>query len=104
MPSGRCTFNDMAAPTMSSSNETGNDDDGRPNQRSILIKTISVTSLVMLLGVGIPMSLSMDSWVNGFAVGFFTALWGGPGFGLMAGMALYVLHTETWEKKHGHEH
>ncbi|MGB6057497.1 MAG: hypothetical protein WBF71_04470 [Microthrixaceae bacterium] len=94
----------MAAPTVSEQNETNSNDDGRPQQRSTLIRTVSVASFVMLFGVGIPLSLYMDSWVNGFAVGAFTALWGGPGFGLMAGMALHTLHIENWEKKHGIAH
>lgn len=89
---------------MSSPNETKDGEDGHPDLRKLLIRCISVATFIMLFGVGIPMSLSMDSWVNGFGVGFFTALWGGPGFGLMAGMALYTLHTENWEKKHGHAH
>lgn len=94
----------MAVSTVSEKAKAPSDDDGRPDQRKTLIRTVSVTWCIMFFGVGIPMSLSMDSWINGFAVGAFTALWGGPGFGLMAGMALHTLHTENWEKRHGIVH
>lgn len=94
----------MEAPSVSNQSEAQGDDDGRPQQKTTLIRSISLTSFIMLFGVGIPLSLYMESWVNGMAVGAFTALWGGPGFGLMAGMALHVLHTENWEKRHGIAH
>lgn len=68
--------------------------------RKSIIRSISITWCIMFFGLGIPLSLYMDSWVNGLAVAFFTALFGGPGFGLMAGMALFNLHMENWEKQH----
>ncbi len=94
----------MAASTLSNHSESSGDEEGRPNQRTTLIRSVTIASVVMLFGVGIPLSLYMESWVNGFAVGAFTALWGGPGFGLMAGMALHTLHTEIWEERHGIVH
>lgn len=79
---------------------TGTDASGRPDMRATITRSIITTFFVMLIGVGVPLSLFMGSWVGGVSVAFFTALFGGPGFGLMAGMALYNLHLENWEAKH----
>ncbi|MEI2640388.1 MAG: hypothetical protein V9F03_15555 [Microthrixaceae bacterium] len=79
---------------------SGIDQSGRPDMRKSIIRSIATTWCVMFFGVGIPLALFMGSWVGGLSVAFFTALFGGPGFGLMAGMALYNLHQENWEKQH----
>lgn len=89
----------MASPSVADS-ALGVDDSGRPDQTKTIVRAVITAWLIMLIGVSIPLSLFMGSWTGGFAVGFFTALFGGPGFGLMAGMALYNLHMESWEKKH----
>lgn len=68
--------------------------------RTSIVRSIITTWCIMFFGVGIPLSLFMESWTGGLAVAFFTALFGGPGFGLMAGMALFNLHLENWEKQH----
>lgn len=76
------------------------DDVGKPNMTKTLVLSVLITWLVMLLGIGVPLSFAMDSWVSGMAVGFHTSLFGGPGFGLIAGMALHTLHMEKWHKLH----
>ncbi|MCB1256078.1 MAG: hypothetical protein KDB26_03185 [Microthrixaceae bacterium] len=73
---------------------------GRPDMRATIVRSIITTFFVMLIGVSIPLALFMESWVGGISVALFTAMFGGPGFGLMAGMALYNLHMEKWEAKH----
>lgn len=78
----------------------GNDDAGKPNQARTLVVSVLVTWVIMLVGIGVPLSLAMDNWMSGMAVGFHTSLFGGPGFGLMAGMALHTMHMEKWEKLH----
>lgn len=78
----------------------GNDEAGKPELGRTLVTSVIVTWVVMLVGIGVPLSLAMDNWMSGMAVGFHTSLFGGPGFGLMAGMALHNMHMEKWEKLH----
>lgn len=62
--------------------------------------SVLVTWIIMFVGIGVPLSLAMGNWMSGMAVGFHTSLFGGPGFGLMAGMALHTMHMEKWYKLH----
>lgn len=78
---------------------SGIDQSGRPDMRKSIIRSIATTWCVMFFGVGIPSCPRVLGSV-GSRWRFFTALFGGPGFGLMAGMALYNLHQENWEKQH----
>jgi len=65
-----------------------------PNQAKYVITSVVVATVLFFLGVGGGVWLSGGDPMGSLGVGFFTALWGGPGFGLMAGFALYNLSLE----------
>lgn len=56
--------------------------------------TVLMTTLVLFLGVGVPMwQLTGQVW-DGIGLGAFTAVWGGPGFGVMIAGAIWTARTE----------
>lgn len=60
----------------------------------IWIRTVILTTLAMIVGVGVPMwFLTGEIW-DGIGLGLFTAVWGGPGFGTMLAGALWTLRLE----------
>lgn len=73
---------------------------GEPNQVAYVIAAVAVTFLLFLVGVGGGVWATSGEMVSGMAVGLFTAFWGGPGFGIMAGMALYNLRLERLHGSH----
>jgi hypothetical protein len=56
--------------------------------------SVVVCTVVFLLGVGVPTWLLMGRLADGLGLGLFAAFWGGPGFGVMAGGAVYALSQE----------
>ena len=64
-----------------------------PKQSTYVITAVAVTSLLFFVGLGGALLLFTGEAPLAFGVALFTAFWGGPGFGLMAGMALYDLRT-----------
>ena len=67
------------------------------NYVGIYLSSILAVSFFFLVGVGVPLAFAMDSLQAGAALGLFTALWGGPSFGVMAGSA----RVSAWEEKYG---
>lgn len=72
----------------------GSEDPGAPNQVMYIGVSIAVCTLLFLVAIGGGLYLFYEEVPLAVAVGLFTAFWGGPGFGLMAGMALYNLAVE----------
>ena len=64
-----------------------------PRQATYVITAVVVTSLLFFFGLGGALLLFTGEVPLAFGVALFTAFWGGPGFGLMAGMALYDLRV-----------
>jgi hypothetical protein len=56
--------------------------------------SVVVCSIVFVLGVGVPTWLMLGRPADGLGLGLFAAFWGGPGFGVMAGGAVYALSQE----------
>lgn len=69
-----------------------------PSQSRYVAVSVAVTFVLFLVGVGGGLWLYEGEFVFGFGVGLFTAFWGGPGFGVMAGMSLYNLKVERLAK------
>ena len=69
------------------------DESREPRQATYVITAIIVTSLLFFFGLGGALLLFTGEAPLAFGVALFTAFWGGPGFGLMAGMALYDLRV-----------
>lgn len=70
------------------------EDSDAPSQAAYVGISIAVCTLVFFLGIGGGLYLFYGEVPLAVAVGLFTAFWGGPGFGLMTGMALYNLALE----------
>ena len=64
-----------------------------PRQATYVITAVIVTSLLFFFGLGGALLLFTGEVPLALGVALFTAFWGGPGFGLMAGMALYDLRV-----------
>jgi hypothetical protein len=65
-----------------------------------VLYTAGVIGTVVMLGIGIGISLvGGTSFIDALGIGAFAALWGGPGFGGMAG-AIYYLSREE-RRSHG---
>ena len=64
-----------------------------PRQATYVIAAVIVTSLLFFFGLGGALLLFTGEVPLAFGVALFTAFWGGPGFGVMAGMALYDLRA-----------
>jgi hypothetical protein len=60
----------------------------------------AVRRWVTVMTIGFLVGLTLLFWavtgnvVAGLAIGGFGALWGGPGFGVMAGSAVHAMRTE----------
>lgn len=67
------------------------------NFRAIYVSSILAVTALFLVGVGVPMAIFLDSMSGGFALGAFTAFWGGPSFGVMVGSA----RVAAFEEKYG---
>ncbi len=65
-----------------------------PSQVKYVVVSTIVATVLFLVGVGGGVLASGGDPAGAFGVGLFTAFWGGPGFGLMAGFALYNLTVE----------
>ena len=59
-----------------------------------MVIAVVLSAVIFFLGVGGGLLLYSGEWAFAVGVGLFTAFWGGPGFGIMAGMALYNLKIE----------
>lgn len=70
-------------------------DAGAPNLANYLIWSVAITTVLFIVGVGGGLYLYSREVPLSFGVGLFTAFWGGPGFGLMAGFALHALRSES---------
>lgn len=57
-------------------------------------ESIVVMTLLFLVAVGVPTGIGFGSLEAGFALGLFCAVWGGPGFGVMAASARIALRDE----------
>jgi len=64
-----------------------------PKQSTYVIAAVIITSLLFFFGLGGALLLFTGEVPLAVGVALFTAFWGGPGFGLMAGMALYDLRV-----------
>lgn len=62
-----------------------------PQLGRALVVGVAVVTLVMFIGVALGMWLLTGEPIDGLAVGAFTAFWGGPGFGVMAGSATFAV-------------
>lgn len=71
-----------------------------PDQTRYLIVSVVVATLIFLVGVGGGIWLAGADIPGSLGVGAFAAFWGGPGFGLMAGFALYNLSVERRAARH----
>lgn len=71
-----------------------------PDLGAILVRSIGLATIIMFVGVGVPMWLLTGQVWDGLGLGAFCAFWGGPGFGLMAGGAYW---TAKMERFNGHE-
>ncbi len=69
------------------------------NYTKVYLSSIAWISILFAVGVGVPVSLVLDDWMGGMGLGFFTAFWGGPSFGVMLGSA----RVSAWQEKYGHE-
>ena len=56
-----------------------------------VLYTAGIIGTILMLGIGIGISLAAGtSLIEALGIGGFAALWGGPGFGGMAGAIYYV--------------
>jgi len=68
-------------------------------RQPIFVSSIIATTVVFLLGVGIPAWFAYGP-AMGLGLGGMCAFWGGPSFGVMVGSARVLL----FEEKHGIHH
>ena len=57
---------------------------------------------VLMLGIGVGMSLvGGTSFIDALGIGAFAAVWGGPGFGGMAGGIYYISREDQRARANG---
>jgi hypothetical protein len=58
-----------------------------------LVVGVIVTTLVLLVGVTLPIWIAYGNFLAAAGVGVMAAMWGGPCFGLIAGAAIHTMRT-----------
>lgn len=67
----------------------------------LLVRTVLVTTVSAVLGIGLPMWWLTGQVWDGVGLGVFTAFWGGPGFGLMIAGAIWTHRLEQLDQSVG---
>jgi hypothetical protein len=70
-----------------------------------VLYTAGLIGTVGILGLGVGISLlGGTTFIDALGIGAFAALWGGPGFGGMAGGIYYVSHEDARRRKDAAQH